>query len=270
MSGDLRKRMRDFYGGSSGYKALLDAHDERFLSAYVHAVLRYVQPPARILEIGGGNGVAARMLQRAGLEVVCSDLSPLFLQKAAGWQTGSLTYAAADGLQLPFPDETFSAVCSNEYIEHTADAGAALKEMARVLKPSGRTVIAGPNLCSPVVPLRELLRRLQRRNGRYIWTSSAPDALRKTWRSVQTIREKKRRKTPAFLYREPTLESDPAGGDADSAYVAATPDLERWFQNEGWKLLALTAPVSWKGRLFDRFAPRYSPHLCVAAEKPAH
>ena len=104
MSGNLRERMRAFYGGSTEYLALLEAHDERFLAPYVNAVLRFIPPPARALEIGGGNGAAARMLQQAGLNMVCAELSPLFLSKAAEWQNDRLAYAAADGLQLPFLD----------------------------------------------------------------------------------------------------------------------------------------------------------------------
>ncbi len=272
MSGNLRERMREFYGGSTEYLALLEAHDEQFLAAYVNAVLRFIPPQSRALEIGGGNGVAARMLQQAGLKMVCAEISPLFLSKAAEWQTDKLAYAAADGLQLPFPDGEFDAVCSNEYIEHTADAEAALNEMARVTAPGGRVLIAGPNLCSPFIPLRELAHRLRRRDIPYIWTSSKRDALQKIWQNARTIRAKKRaarrNEKPLFLYREPVLEGKAVGGDADSAYISATVDLERWFEQQGWKLLALTAPVSWKGRLMGWLAPRYSPHLCVAAQKP--
>ena len=268
MSGNLRERMRAFYGGSTEYLALLEAHDEQFLAAYVNAVLRFIPPQSRALEIGGGNGVAARMLQQAGLDMVCAEISPLFLSKAAQWQTDRLAYAAADGLQLPFPDEAFDAVCSNEYIEHTADADAALQEMARVTAPNGRVLIAGPNLCSPFIPLRELAHRLRRRDTPYIWTCSKRDAVQKIWQNARTIRAKKRLALPSFLYREPELKKPAVGGDADSAYISATVDLERWFQARGWKLLALTAPVSWKGRLMGRLAPRYSPHLCVAAQKP--
>ena len=45
---------------------------------------------------------------------------------------------------IPFSDETFDLVICNHVLEHVADAGAALGEIHRVLKPGGRAICQTP------------------------------------------------------------------------------------------------------------------------------
>jgi SAM-dependent methyltransferase len=63
--------------------------------------------------------------------------------------TGDLTPTAEgvqqiDLQQIPYPDETFDLVICNHMLEHVADAELALREMSRVLKPSGRAICQTP------------------------------------------------------------------------------------------------------------------------------
>ena len=64
--------------------------------------------------------------------------------------------ARADGIvlgvgeQLPFADDSFDLILSNEVIEHVTDDRAAVAEMARVARPGGRVVIFAPNRWYPV------------------------------------------------------------------------------------------------------------------------
>lgn len=64
--------------------------------------------------------------------------------------------ARADGIvlgvgeRLPFADDTFDLILSNEVIEHVADDRAYAAEMARVARPGGRLVIFAPNRWYPV------------------------------------------------------------------------------------------------------------------------
>ncbi|MBT3265866.1 class I SAM-dependent methyltransferase [Candidatus Poribacteria bacterium] len=268
--GDLRARMRRFYGSSQTYKGLLDAHDEAYSAPYVDLVLRYAGRRTRVLELGGGNGVAARMLADAGLAVVGTDLSPLFLREAGASARPALGYAVCDGFDLPFADESFDIVCSNEYLEHVPDAEAALDEMARVTLPGGRVMVMGPNLCSPFLPFREGVLALRGRRDGLIWTDGPRDAWRQTRRNIAVIADKKRRSEPQFLHRAPDLEDRIIGGDADSAYLATPADMETYFHRGGWKVIALASGGSRKGRLVASVMPRYAPYLSVVAERPLH
>lgn len=56
----------------------------------------------------------------------------------------------AVGEQLPFADESFDVVFSNEVIEHVADDQTAVAEMVRVTKVNGRVLIFCPNRWYPV------------------------------------------------------------------------------------------------------------------------
>jgi SAM-dependent methyltransferase len=50
----------------------------------------------------------------------------------------------ADITRLPFPDAHFDVILSSHVLEHVADDGAAMGELARVLKPSGWALILVP------------------------------------------------------------------------------------------------------------------------------
>jgi SAM-dependent methyltransferase len=45
---------------------------------------------------------------------------------------------------IPFPDDTFDTVIHHNVLEHVADDHQALTEIARVLKPGGRTILTVP------------------------------------------------------------------------------------------------------------------------------
>lgn len=50
---------------------------------------------------------------------------------------------------LPYPDHAFDLVLSHEVLEHVQDDAAAVREIARVLRPGGRAVIFVPNRLYP-------------------------------------------------------------------------------------------------------------------------
>ncbi|MBI1389587.1 MAG: methyltransferase domain-containing protein [bacterium] len=56
-------------------------------------------------------------------------------------KTGVLT---GDACRLPFPDETFDAVCCLETLEHVYDMPAAVADLTRILKPDGVLIVTVP------------------------------------------------------------------------------------------------------------------------------
>jgi ubiquinone/menaquinone biosynthesis C-methylase UbiE len=98
-----------------------------------------IQTGAVVLEVGVGTGVVAAALQRRGLRVVGLDIAMKMLRVALGRSTGLVRY---DGWRMPFPDATFDAAYMVWVIHLVEDQGALLREVARVLRPSGRLVIA--------------------------------------------------------------------------------------------------------------------------------
>lgn len=104
---------------------------------------------ARVLDDGCGIGTYVRQLAPHVAEVYGIDYELDRVREAAAAPERPLVLCAA-GEHLPFPDASFDAVISNEVIEHVADDGMAVAEMARILRPGGRAVIFCPNRWYPV------------------------------------------------------------------------------------------------------------------------
>ncbi len=103
---------------------------------------------SKILEVGSGPGYLWQQNHSRLKEwVIClSDLSAGMLQvaKTALESYEGFRYAIHDACNIPFPESTFDAVIANHMLYHLSDITAALKEIARVLKP-GRCLYAATN-----------------------------------------------------------------------------------------------------------------------------
>ncbi len=261
----LRERMRQFYESSETYRGFLDAHDAVYLQTYVDLVIQHAQPGDRILDMGCGNGLSTYLMAERGFQVVGTDISSLFLQDARPHP--NVVYRVSDAHEMPFADESFEVVCSNELIEHVPDVENVLHEMIRLTVPGGRIIISGPNLCSPIMPLLDLLQLLRGKQGRPIWAETRRHALVMAWRNFAISFRKRFSRQANFLYRDPDLEDRVIGGDADSVYLASPIDLERYFTRHGCRILKLAVGFGSKGRLLAKGVPRLSPYISMVVQR---
>ena len=266
-----RERMREFYETSETYKGLLAAHDETYLRYYVELVIRYAPPRSKVLDLGCGNGISARLLNQADFDIVGTDISPLFLEDAQTWENPKLHYRVCDVMELPFESESFDVICSNELVEHLPDVETALTEMTRVVCKGGRIVLSGPNLCSPLIPFLDWLNLMSGKPGRPVWGETKRQALQQFMRNCG-LYVRKRFLTPAtvapnFIYREPDLQADAIGGDADSAYYASSIDLAQFFRSHGFTIVKKAVGFGIKGRIIARAFPYLSPYITMVVEK---
>jgi ubiquinone/menaquinone biosynthesis C-methylase UbiE len=91
--------------------------------------------PARVLDVGTGTGVAARLATRLfpGAKVTGVDASPGMIEEARRLATGE-TYEVADASKLPFAAAGFDLVTLNNMIPF-------FDEIARVTAPGGTVAI---------------------------------------------------------------------------------------------------------------------------------
>lgn len=103
----------------------------------------------RILDFGCGTGYGAHLLSAAAAEVVGVDISESAIADARSkYVRPNLSYLlveSAERAALPFSDEHFDVVTSNQVIEHLADPNGYLVEVRRVLKRGGFFFCVTPN-----------------------------------------------------------------------------------------------------------------------------
>ena len=118
-----------------GRRAIL----ESFLARTVESI-RQPNSTVRILDVGCGTGANLEMLKQYGESegVDVSDDALEFCRKKG------LKVHKGLAEELPFPDETFDLVTALDVVEHLDDDIAGLKEMLRVLKTGGKTLIFVP------------------------------------------------------------------------------------------------------------------------------
>jgi SAM-dependent methyltransferase len=110
-------------------------------------IQRWADLSGRILDDGAGLGTylaafAPYSDQRFGLEIEA--------ERARIAKTRATGVALGVGEALPFPDNSFNFVFSNEVIEHVQDDTRYAREMVRVARPGARILIFAPNRWYPV------------------------------------------------------------------------------------------------------------------------
>ena len=97
--------------------------------------------PARVLDVGCGEGRFCRMLAAHGLATVGLDPTPALIARAADRDRRG-RYLRGIAERLPFADASFDLVVSYLTLIDIDDVTTAIGEMARVLTPGGTLLIA--------------------------------------------------------------------------------------------------------------------------------
>ncbi|CAM03172.1 glycine/sarcosine N-methyltransferase [Saccharopolyspora erythraea NRRL 2338] len=143
------------WGGNDIHVGLYQSPDEDIDSASRRTVERMaakvrITPETRVLDIGAGYGGAARHLARTyGCKVACLNLSEVENAR-------NIEFNRAEGLDelievkdgsfedIPYEDNAFDIVWSQDAILHSGDRERVLEEVTRVLKGGGSFVFTDP------------------------------------------------------------------------------------------------------------------------------
>ena len=149
-------------------------HDEREAAYDVHAptapwhlaTLRHLPDVAgkRVLEIGCGRGIFAHALAERGADLTAADVSEAAIHHAAiRLEDMGVTPIVADVQAIPFADETFDVVVSQETLEHVPSPELGLAELVRVTRRGGTLLVTGPSYLNMLGLYRVVLRLVGRR-----------------------------------------------------------------------------------------------------------
>lgn len=149
MDARLQRRIQRY--GWDKAAGLYERHWRDHLAPAQQLLLEQValRPGERVLDIACGTGLvtfpAADAVGATG-SVVATDLSDAMVvqvtEEARLRQASHVTARRMDAESLEFPDHSFDAVICALGLMYVPDPSAALREMARVLRPGGRAAVA--------------------------------------------------------------------------------------------------------------------------------
>jgi ubiquinone/menaquinone biosynthesis C-methylase UbiE/uncharacterized protein YbaR (Trm112 family) len=126
-------------------RAVLDG--ERLAGEWLDGIAAAAHPGDRWLDLGCGTGNLLAAADARGIDAVGLDIALRWLVVAR--RRPSLLAGArlvcGDASHLPFEDGAFAAVTALGVLEHCDDLPAALREVARVLRPGGRFLVRTVN-----------------------------------------------------------------------------------------------------------------------------
>lgn len=128
--------------------------DTRFIFARLaRAVVNEVAAggPGRVLDVGCGYGIQLRRLHARGCEPWGLDASAALLgycRRQAAEHGAALVLVLGVAERLPFRAASFDQVICQGSLDHFAQPRAFMSEVARILKPEGRAIIALANFDS--------------------------------------------------------------------------------------------------------------------------
>jgi SAM-dependent methyltransferase len=124
----------------------------KIISVVQHALGRTDLANLLVLDLGCSTGFIADELRRAGGLVIGVDIDVSGLAAANARHPDGVAWVSADGVALPFADESVDLVVFNQIYEHVVDPDAVMVEIRRVLADKGIVYLGFGNRLTIVEP----------------------------------------------------------------------------------------------------------------------
>ncbi len=119
-----------------------------------------LKPGANVLDFGCGDGGSVLQFRRQGFHAYGIDIAPGFEQCMSICRQEELDepgdepcrLISLDDYRLPFEDNKFDFIWSNQVFEHVQNYDEAFREMSRVLHPGGLGIHVFPSRYTPIEP----------------------------------------------------------------------------------------------------------------------
>jgi len=139
--------MTDIYPSFSSHAVLSDYSRRKKADKIIEIVNTEIDlTNSDVLDVGIGSGHITHYLSRISKSVTGVNISDE-REISTGYN-----YVEVSGAKLPFSDNSFDVVVSNQVIEHMTCQNEHISEIYRVLKPSGVLYLAMPNKYSLIEP----------------------------------------------------------------------------------------------------------------------
>ncbi|PYI49917.1 MAG: hypothetical protein DMF10_00005, partial [Verrucomicrobia bacterium] len=131
----------------------------------VKMLSRHLRPGMSVLELGCGTGYFTRELACSGANIVAVDVSPDLLEIAkANSSAPTVRYEIQNAYELSYPDAVFDSVVGSSVLHHL-EIQEAIREIYRVLKPSGTIYFTEPNMLNPQIAIQKNVPWVKRKLG---------------------------------------------------------------------------------------------------------
>lgn len=134
------------------YERLIPPPDPELLRKMVQ-----LTPDSIVLDAAGGTGRVSVLYAAEVQRIVVCDTSEGMLKEA---ENRGLETVQAAVEQLPFKDEEFDVIFLVDAFHHLQDQRKALKELLRVLKPTGAIIIEEPDIRIPLIKIVAFLEKI--------------------------------------------------------------------------------------------------------------
>jgi ubiquinone/menaquinone biosynthesis C-methylase UbiE len=267
--------------GTLAFYRSLDEHRYKVHPGLLSAVGFEKTRGLRVLEIGCGCGSEAERFARAGARYTAIDLTNAAVNiTQRRFQLGGLKgrFIQGDAEDLPFADGSFDLVYSHGVLHHTPNTPRAIREVQRVLAPSGRAVIMLYHRDSFNYQVN--LRVVRRMRAHLLKTELGIKLARKIWREPEEELRRHadliRQDSDAYLDMQNMLNRNTDGPDNPLSQVFSRLSASRLFwQFENVRTEVMFWNPNWLpgiGKLIPRsienwLASQWGWHLWIYAHK---